>query len=43
MIRYCLGAYDDKVIPGLRELTDAVHAEGGKIVQQIFHGKEAVR
>jgi len=33
-----LGAYDDKLIPGLRELTDAVHAEGGKIAQQIHHG-----
>ena len=33
-----LGAYDDKLIPGLRELTDAVHAKGGKIAQQIHHG-----
>jgi 2,4-dienoyl-CoA reductase-like NADH-dependent reductase (Old Yellow Enzyme family)/thioredoxin reductase len=37
-IRYCVGAYDDKLIPGLKELTAAVHAEGGKIAQQIFHG-----
>jgi len=33
-----LGAYDDRLIPGLRELTEAVHAEGGKISQQIHHG-----
>ncbi len=37
-IRYCAGAYDDKLIPGLRELTAAVHTEGGNIAQQIFHG-----
>lgn len=37
-ITSCLGAYDDKLIPGLRSLTDAVHREGGKISLQIFHG-----
>jgi 2,4-dienoyl-CoA reductase-like NADH-dependent reductase (Old Yellow Enzyme family) len=37
-IMNCLGAYDDKLIPGLRSLTDAVHHEGGKISLQIFHG-----
>ena len=37
-ITYALGAHDDKLIPGLRELTEAVHAEGGKIAQQIHHG-----
>jgi 2,4-dienoyl-CoA reductase-like NADH-dependent reductase (Old Yellow Enzyme family)/thioredoxin reductase len=37
-IKFGLGAYDDQLIPGLRELTDAVHAEGGKIAQQIHHG-----
>jgi len=34
----CLGAYDDKLIPGLKSLTEAVHQEGGKISLQIFHG-----
>lgn len=33
-----LGAYDDKLIPGYRRLTDAVHRVGGKISLQIFHG-----
>ena len=37
-ITQALGAYDDKLIPGFRELTEAVHAEGGKIAQQIHHG-----
>ncbi len=27
-----LGVYKDELIPGLREMTDAVHAAGGKIV-----------
>jgi 2,4-dienoyl-CoA reductase-like NADH-dependent reductase (Old Yellow Enzyme family)/thioredoxin reductase len=29
--------YDDRFIPGLTELTDAVHAAGAKIAAQIFH------
>jgi 2,4-dienoyl-CoA reductase-like NADH-dependent reductase (Old Yellow Enzyme family) len=33
-----LGAYDDGLIPGLRTLADAVHAEGGRIALQINHG-----
>jgi 2,4-dienoyl-CoA reductase-like NADH-dependent reductase (Old Yellow Enzyme family)/thioredoxin reductase len=33
-----LGSYDDKLIPGYRRLTDAVHGVGGKISLQIFHG-----
>ena len=37
-ITHALGAYNDKLIPGFRELTEAVHAEGGKIAQQIHHG-----
>jgi 2,4-dienoyl-CoA reductase-like NADH-dependent reductase (Old Yellow Enzyme family)/thioredoxin reductase len=37
-ITCALGAHDDKLIPGFRELTEAVHAEGGKIAQQIHHG-----
>jgi len=31
------GIYDDAMIPGLRRLTDAVHAEGGKVVFQLMH------
>lgn len=33
-----LGIYRNKLIPGLKELTDAVHAAGGKIVIQLSHG-----
>lgn len=29
--------YDDRLIPGLRGLTDAVHAEGALISAQLFH------
>jgi len=29
--------YDDRFIPGLRTLTDAVHAEGAKVFGQLFH------
>jgi len=32
-----LGIYDDKLIPGLRAMTDAVHAREGKIVAQLAH------
>ena len=32
-----LGAYDDSLIPGLREMTTAVHDNGGKMVLQIAH------
>ncbi len=28
----------DELIPTYKEVTDAVHAEGGKIVMQLFHG-----
>ena len=28
----------DDLIPAYREITDAVHAEGGRIVMQLFHG-----
>ncbi len=34
----CLGAHDDKLLPGYRKLTNAVHAAGGRISQQISHG-----
>lgn len=37
-ITHALGAYDDKLIPGFRKLTEAVHAEGAKIAQQLHHG-----
>lgn len=29
--------YDDSFIPGMRKLTDAVHAEGGKMMAQLLH------
>lgn len=35
--------HDDKYIPGLKKLTDCIHAAGGKIVIQLSHaGKEAL-
>ena len=32
-----MGIYDDSLIDGLRSMTDAVHAAGGKIVAQLAH------
>jgi len=32
-----LGVYDDELIPGLQEMTTAVHKNGGKIVMQLAH------
>lgn len=32
-----LGVYKDELIPGLREMTDAVHAAGGRIMMQLAH------
>ena len=32
-----LGVYSDELIPGLREMTGAVHDKGGKIVLQLVH------
>ena len=32
------GIHDDRMIPGLRKLVDAVHQAGGKIAFQIAHG-----
>lgn len=32
-----LGIYEDRLVPGLREMTDAVHKRGGKIVLQLAH------
>ena len=34
---YQTGIHDDKVIPGLRQATDAVHDAGGRIFAQIGH------
>ena len=39
---HMLGIYDDKLIPGLKRLTDSVHRGGGKIVIQIAHGGRRV-
>lgn len=35
--------YDDRFIPGLRRLTDAVHAAGAKIFPQLFHAGRYAR
>ncbi len=35
---HMLGIYDDKLIPGLKRLVDAVHQGGAKIIIQIAHG-----
>ena len=35
---HMLGIYDDKLIPGLKRLTDSVHQGGAKIIIQIAHG-----
>jgi 2,4-dienoyl-CoA reductase-like NADH-dependent reductase (Old Yellow Enzyme family) len=32
-----LGVHDDSLLPGLRELTEAVHAHGGTILLQLAH------
>ena len=39
---FALGISDDKFIPGLTELVDAIHAVGGKIGIQIFEAAEGV-
>ena len=36
-VKYLIGAHDDKLIPGLRKLTDAVHETDSKIILQIYH------
>jgi 2,4-dienoyl-CoA reductase-like NADH-dependent reductase (Old Yellow Enzyme family)/thioredoxin reductase len=33
-----LAIYEDKFLPGLQKLTEAIHAQGGKIAMQIGHG-----
>ena len=35
--RWKIGVYSDELIPGLTQLTDAVHKADGKIVMQIAH------
>ena len=38
-----LGAYDDRFIPGLKKIVDAVHAAGSKIALQLHHaGRESL-
>ncbi len=39
----CICVYDDKFIPGLKKLADAVHQEGSRIALQLHHcGRESV-
>jgi 2,4-dienoyl-CoA reductase-like NADH-dependent reductase (Old Yellow Enzyme family)/thioredoxin reductase len=40
---YSMGVHDDAVIPGLRRLTDAIHAGGAKASIQIAHGGRRCR
>jgi 2,4-dienoyl-CoA reductase-like NADH-dependent reductase (Old Yellow Enzyme family)/thioredoxin reductase len=37
VFEHMLGIYDDRLVPGLRRLTDAVHREGAKIFIQLSH------
>jgi 2,4-dienoyl-CoA reductase-like NADH-dependent reductase (Old Yellow Enzyme family)/thioredoxin reductase len=38
-----LGAYDDRFIPGLKKIADAVHAAGSKVALQLHHaGRESL-
>jgi len=32
------GIYDDRLIPGLKRLVEAIHAEGAKVIIQLNHG-----
>jgi 2,4-dienoyl-CoA reductase-like NADH-dependent reductase (Old Yellow Enzyme family) len=36
--KYQTGIYSDALIPGLKQVTDAVHEEGGKVAFQLSHG-----
>ncbi|MEA3351464.1 MAG: FAD-dependent oxidoreductase [Chloroflexota bacterium] len=36
-----MGIHNDELVPGLRELTDAVHTEGGRIMAHINHAGRA--
>ncbi len=40
--RHFLSISEDKYIPGLKDLTDAIHAEGGKAGLQLWQGSLAV-
>ena len=33
-----LGLYDDRLVPGLKRLVEAIHAEGTKVIIQLTHG-----
>ena len=33
-----MGLYDDKLVPSLKRLVEAIHAEGTKVVIQLYHG-----
>ncbi len=37
IFEHMLGIYDDRLVPGLKRLTDAVHAAGAKIAIQLSH------
>ncbi len=39
---HMLGIYDDKLVSGLKKLTDSVHEAGAKIIIQISHGGRRV-
>ncbi|MEA3437877.1 MAG: NADH:flavin oxidoreductase [Thermodesulfobacteriota bacterium] len=36
-VEWQLGIYEDSLIPGLREMTDAVHQSDGRIIAQLAH------
>ena len=37
-LAYQLGVYDDRLVPGLRELAEVVHENGAKLALQLHHG-----
>ena len=37
VFEHMLGIYDDRLVPGLRRLTQAIHQQGSKIIIQIAH------
>ncbi len=38
-----LGLYDDRLVPGLKRLVEAIHAEGTKVIIQLTHGGAKTR
>ncbi len=38
-----LGLYDDSLVPGLKGLVEAIHAEGTKVIVQLTHGGAKTR